>query len=224
MRDPDTSTASAALERAIAGVIGAERARFVEATELGTRLPGDAIAANNVLLGYASQLGLLPVSPIALERAIELDGVAVGLNTKASLWGRRAAQDLDAVRRLVSPEEAPRGDDLASLVVHRLEFLAGYQNRAWAERYRARVEQVRAVEEDAIGGDEPARTVARYLFKLMACKDEYEVARLWAETPFLEELEAKFDGSVTFSFHLAPPVTAPRDARTGELQKRRYGP
>jgi len=224
VRDPDVATASGPLERAIAGVTGEERARFVEATELGTRLLGDAIAANSFLLGYASQLGLLPVSPIALERAIELNGVAVALNKKALIWGRRAAHDLDAVRRLVSPEAAPAADDLESLIARRADFLEAYQNRAWAERYRARVERVRAAEETAVGGDALAKTVARYLFKLMAYKDEYEVARLWAETPFLEELAAKFDGPVTFRFHLAPPLTAPRDARTGELQKRRYGP
>ncbi|NBC97273.1 MAG: indolepyruvate ferredoxin oxidoreductase family protein, partial [Deinococcus-Thermus bacterium] len=224
VRDPDVSTASDPLERAIAGVTGAERARFIEATELGTVLLGDAIAANSFLLGYACQLGLLPVSPVAIERAIELNGVAVDLNRKAFTWGRRAAHDLDAVRRLVRPDDTPRADDLESLVARRADFLEGYQNRAWAERYRAKVEQVRAAEAVAVGGDELAKTAARYLFKLMAYKDEYEVARLWAETPFLEELEAKFDGPVTFSFHLAPPLTAPRDARTGELRKRRYGP
>jgi indolepyruvate ferredoxin oxidoreductase len=224
VRDPDAATASGPLERAIAGVAGAERCRFVEATALGTKLVGDAIAANTFLLGYACQLGLLPVSPVALERAVELNGVAVELNTKALTWGRRAAHDPDAVRRLVTPEDAPAADDLESLVARRAEFLEGYQNRAWAERYRAGVERVRAAEAATVGGDALARTVARCLFKLMAYKDEYEVARLWAETPFLQELEEKFDGPVRFTFHLAPPLTAPRDDRTGELQKRRYGP
>jgi indolepyruvate ferredoxin oxidoreductase len=224
VRDPDAATASGPLERAIAGVAGAERCRFVEATALGTKLVGDAIAANTFLLGYACQLGLLPVSPVALERAVELNGVAVELNTNALTWGRRAAHDPDAVRRLVTPEDAPAADDLESLVARRAEFLEGYQNRAWAERYCAGVERVRAAEAATVGGDALARTVARCLFKLMAYKDEYEVARLWAETPFLQELEEKFDGPVRFTFHLAPPLTAPRDDRTGELQKRRYGP
>jgi len=224
IRNPDVSTATHPLERAIAGVTGAKRARFVEATRLGTQLLGDAIAANNFLLGYACQLGLLPVSPIAIERAIELNGVAVELNSRAFLWGRRAAHDLAAVERLVAPANAaPRDDNLASLVGRRAAFLEDYQNRAWAERYRRRVEQVRAAEATTVGGDAMARTVARYLFKLMAYKDEYEVARLWAETPFLKELEARFDGPVRFTFHLAPPSTAGRDARTGQLEKRRFG-
>ena len=224
VRNPDISTATHPLERAIAGVVGDERSRFVEAARLGTQLMGDAIAANTFLLGFASQSGWLPVSPVAIERAIELNGVAVGLNKEAFVWGRRAAHDAAAVEALVEPKAAPLADDLASLVERRARFLEGYQNRAYAERYRGLVERIRDAETKAVGSDDVARAVARYLFKLMAYKDEYEVARLWAETPFLKELEAKFEGPVRFRFHLAPPLTAPRDKETGHLKKRPFGP
>jgi indolepyruvate ferredoxin oxidoreductase len=223
VRNPDIATASHPLERAVAGVVGDARARFVEATRLGTQLLGDAIAANNFLLGFASQSGLLPVTPTAIERAIELNGVAVALNKGAFLWGRRAAHDLEAVARLVEPAPAALADDLDSLVARRTDFLASYQNRAYAERYRQLIERLRAAEAQATGSDELARTAARYLFKLMAYKDEYEVARLWSATPFLKELEAKFDGPIRFRFHLAPPAMAARDPRTGHLLKRAYG-
>ncbi len=223
VRDPDVATASHPLERAVAGVVGDARARFVEATRLGTQLLGDAVAANTFLLGFAAQSGLLPVTATAIERAIELNGAAVALNKRAFLWGRRAAHDPDAVSGSVEPEPVKLTDDLASLVERRARFLEGYQNRAYAERYRERVEQVRAAEARTTGGDGLARTVARHLFKLMAYKDEYEVARLWAETPFLKELEAKFDGPVRFRFYLAPPAFAARDPRTGHLRKRAYG-
>ncbi len=223
VHDPDTSTASHPLERAIAGVVGANRARFVGAARLGTQLLGDAIAANGFLLGYAAQLGLLPVSTIAIERAIELNGVAVDLNKRAFVWGRRAAHDIAAVAKHVAPRAEHLPDDLASLVDRRARFLEAYQSKAYAERYRRRIDRVRDAEEARVGGETLSKAAARYLFKLMAYKDEYEVARLWSDTSFLDDLKAKFDGPIGFRFHLAPPLTAPRDARTGHLQKRPFG-
>ncbi|TVQ29691.1 MAG: indolepyruvate ferredoxin oxidoreductase family protein [Geminicoccaceae bacterium] len=219
--NPDAPLPNDLLAKAIAQATGAERTDVVDATRLGTGLLGDAIAANGFLLGYACQKGLLPVGPSAIERAIELNGTAVAMNRAAFTWGRRAALDLAAVEAKLAPRKEPVAQDLATLVARRRAFLEAYQNRAYAERYAARVEAVRQAEAVAVGGDALARTVARYLFKLMAYKDEYEVARLWADTSFLDELRARFDGPVKVDFHLAPPLFAPKDAR-GQLQKQRF--
>ncbi|MFW5680092.1 MAG: indolepyruvate ferredoxin oxidoreductase family protein, partial [Pseudomonadota bacterium] len=221
VRDPDAPIANDALAASIARVAGEARTHLVDATRLGAGLLGDAIAANSLLLGYACQKGLLPVTPEALERAIELNGTAVAMNLAAFGWGRRAAVDLDAVEARVAPAEPAAADDLASLVERRARFLEAYQNRAYAARYRQRVEAVRAAEVEATGSDDLAKAVARYLFKLMAYKDEYEVARLWTDTSFLEDVKGRFDGPVKVNFHLAPPLFAPKDEQ-GRLRKQRF--
>ncbi len=206
---------------------------LIDATELATALLGDAIAANCFMLGYAWQLGLVPVSSAALDRAIELNGAAVAMNRKAFAWGRLAAIDPEAVRKAAfgeppatSPgpyEDQRLSASLDELIERRVRFLSDYQHRAYAERYRAFVERVRQVEGERLPGSTAlTEAVARYLFKLMAYKDEYEVARLYAETDFLKQLRARFDGPVRFAFHLAPPLLARRDGE-GNLIKRRYG-
>ncbi len=221
VRDPDAPLGNEALAEAVRGVAGAARTHLVDATRLGTGLLGDAIAANTFLLGYASQKGLLPVGPTALERAIELNGTAVQMNLRAFAWGRRTAADPAAVEAKTAPAATPPADDLETLVARRAEFLEGYQNSTYAERYRRQVERVHDAEARATGTDTLAKAVARYLFKLMAYKDEYEVARLWSQTPFLDELRQRFDGPVKVAFHLAPPLLASRDA-AGHLQKQRF--
>ena len=154
------------------------------------------------------------------------------MNLAAFRLGRRAAADPAALEKLMKP--APEADNdalrlsqsFAETVDRRAEFLTAYQNASYARRYRNWVEKVRTVEaEKAPGQCGLAEAVARYLFKLMAYKDEYEVARLYADTSFLDRVKSSFDGDkLSFEFHLAPPLLARRDPATGEPRKMSFGP
>ncbi|PZP26236.1 indolepyruvate ferredoxin oxidoreductase family protein [Pseudomonas kuykendallii] len=223
-RNPDAQVPGAAMREALAEAVGGGRIHFIDATRLASRLLGDSIASNLFMLGYAYQKGLLPVSAEAIEQAITLNAVAVEANRQAFLWGRRAAHDLTAVERLVQPEEMtePRCEDLEKVIVHRMALLRDYQNAAYAERYRALVERVRGVDR----GPQQALTaaVAHYYFKLLAYKDEYEVARLYSDETFRRQLEAQFEGDYRLQFHLAPSWLSRPDPRTGEPRKREFGP
>ncbi|MEK0081972.1 indolepyruvate ferredoxin oxidoreductase family protein [Benzoatithermus flavus] len=226
-RDPDLALPADRLEQAILSAAGAEQVSFVDAGRLATRLVGDAIGANLFLVGYAWQKGLIPLSRAAIERAIEINGVQVAFNRQAFLWGRRAAYDLAAVERVAGAAEGRRSvpRTLDEIVDHRARFLAGYQDEAYARRYRAIVSRVAAAEAACLPGrTDLARTVAQNLAKLMAIKDEYEVARLWTDGVFLEQLGAEFERWDRLELHLAPPLLAGRDPATGRLKKRRYGP
>jgi indolepyruvate ferredoxin oxidoreductase len=201
------------------------RAHFVDGTRLATALLGDSIAANLFMLGYAYQQGHVPLSEAALNRAIELNAVAVEANKQAFLWGRRAAVDVDRVRRVATPDQpvvVQLPQSLDTLTRRRVEFLTAYQSAAYAKRYEGFVEKVRDTEARLGKGDALAKAVARSLFKLMAYKDEYEVARLYTNGEFRERLNATFEGDFTIKFNLAPPLLARRDTR-GRLVKAQYG-
>ncbi len=204
-----------------------ERCATVDATRLASALLGDSVAANVFILGYAFQTGRLPVGGPALYRALELFGVNVEQNKLAFDWGRYAAHDPEAVERLAGGSE-PAADRVASLddaIATRARFLEGYQDRAYAERYRARVEQIRALEACIAPGKKAlAEAVARNYFKLLAYKDEYEVARLHTETDFLESLRRNFAGNFKLRFHMSPPLVARRDPATGRPKKYEFGP
>ena len=223
--DPDWQFPVVAMQRSIAEATGTDGVDFVDATELATALMGDAIATNLFLLGYAWQKGLVPVSLEALERAIELNAVAVDMNRNAFAWGRRAAHDLATVQRFAAPapSQAAAARTLDEIIQRRSDFLVGYQNRRYARCYRRLVQQVRAAEA-ALGSTRLAEAVARCYFKLMAYKDEYEVARLYADPAFMKTINSTFEGDFEVNFHLAPPLTAKRDPLSGEPQKRAYGP
>jgi indolepyruvate ferredoxin oxidoreductase len=227
-RDPDFPFPASDLRRRIVEAVGEEAADFVEATRIATALLGDSIATNLFSLGFAYQKGLVPVSGEAILRAIELNGVAVSFNREAFLWGRRAAHRRDAVERAASAMVAPARPPLATLdemIRYRVDFLTKYQDAAYASRYEALVRRVERAERDkAKGRSGLAETVARSLFKLMAYKDEYEVARLHSDPAFRRALAAQFEGDYTVQFHLAPPLLADRDPSTGHLKKRAYGP
>jgi indolepyruvate ferredoxin oxidoreductase len=226
IRNPDWQFPLDLMKRTIVDSVGEGRADFIDATGLATALMGDSIATNLFLLGYCWQKGLVPVSEGALMKAIELNGVAVEANKKSFLWGRRAAHDQAAVERFARPanvvplKAAPTVDDL---VARRMDYLTGYQDRAYAERYQALVDQVRAAEAK-LGSTRLTEAVARYYFKLLAYKDEYEVARLYTDPAFLEKINATFEGDFKLNFHLAPPLLAKPDPVTGEPRKRAYGP
>jgi indolepyruvate ferredoxin oxidoreductase len=229
-RDPDLAFPGRRLRKALADAAGEANVDLVDATRLATRLLGDAIAANLFLVGYAWQKGLIPLSRAAIERAIELNGVAVAFNAQAFLWGRRAAHDPQAVEAIVRAGEGtrrrrPAPATLDEVVEHRAAHLARYQDEAYAERFRRAVARVREAERQAAPGrTDLALAAALGLAKLMAYKDEYEVARLYADGGFKAQLEAEFEGWDRLEVHLAPPLVAPRDPVTGHLRKRAYGP
>ena len=217
------------LKRTITKGVGEANAEFVEATRIATALTGDSIATNLYMLGYAFQKGLVPVSSDAINKAIELNGAAVKMNQAAFLWGRRAAVDLAALERLIAPkaDAAPAMEisrTLEETVARRVNFLTGYQNAAYAEKYRELVEKVKQAEASRTKGlTGLAEAAARYYFKLLAYKDEYEVARLYADPAFMQKIQSQFEGDYKLHFHLAPPLLAKRDPVTGELRKAEYG-
>jgi indolepyruvate ferredoxin oxidoreductase len=230
-RNADFSLPTERLKRAIADHAGRERTRFVDAGRLATALLGESMGANMFMLGYAYQLGALPVSAEAIAKAIEMNGQAVEMNLAAFSFGRRAAVDPAAVEALAGPRPEAQNDSqrlsqsFAETVERREAFLTAYQNKRYARRYRQWVDKVRAAEAaKAPGRGALAEAVARYLFKLMAYKDEYEVARLYSDASFLDRVKSSFDGNLRFEFHLAPPLLAKIDSVTGEPKKKSYGP
>jgi indolepyruvate ferredoxin oxidoreductase len=231
-RNADFSLPTERLKRAIAAHAGRERAHFVDAGRLATALLGNSIGANMFMLGYAYQLGALPLSAEAVERAIEMNGEAVAMNVAAFRYGRRAAVDPAKLEALVKPPQGTENDSLKlsqsfdETVERRVAFLTDYQSARYARRYRDWVEKVRAAEAEKVPGQcGLAEAVARYLFKLMAYKDEYEVARLYSDTSFVERVKSTFAGdNLRFEFHLAPPLLARRNPMTGEPKKMSFGP
>ncbi|MDX9886612.1 indolepyruvate ferredoxin oxidoreductase family protein [Thauera sp.] len=203
-------------------------ADFVDAQALATTLLGDGIATNLFLLGFAWQRGLVPVSEAALMQAVALNGVAVDMNRRAFLWGRRAAHDLAAVERHARPVQVQpdRPHGLDELIARRVRALTAYQDTPYAERYRALVERVRTAEAARVGTDSTRLTeaVAHNYFKLLAYKDEYEVARLYTDPAFWQKVEARFEGDYSVRFHLAAPLLARPDPNTGHVAKRAFGP
>ncbi len=189
----------------------------IDAGEIATKLLGDSIAANLFTLGYAWQKGLVPVSREAIAEAVTLNGAAVKMNLAAFAWGRRAAVDEAAVRAVIGAKVTKKAETLDEIVSRRVEFLTAYQDQAYAERYRSFVNKVRAVSEPL------ALAVAKNLFKLMAYKDEYEVARLYTDGSFARSIASQFTGDYSLTFHLAPPVLGRKDS-SGKPVKTTFGP
>ena len=226
-RNADYSLPGERLKRAIGAASGGG-AKFVDATAAANALVGNAIGANMFVLGYAYQSGYVPVSSDAIRRAIELNGEAVTMNLAAFDWGRAALADPSAVKASLGREGAatPASEQsLEELVARRAAFLTSYQNVAYAARYKRFVAQI----VDAEAKRTPnaaglAKAVARNLFKLMAYKDEYEVARLYTDGSFQRQVAEAFEGDLRFEFHLAPPLLARKDPITGEARKMSFGP
>jgi indolepyruvate ferredoxin oxidoreductase len=231
-RNADFSLPTEKLKRAITGLAGRDRSHFIDASRLATALLGNSIGANMFMLGYAYQNGGLPLTPDAVEKAIEMNGEAVAMNIAAFRYGRRAAVDPQALEALIAPPPSEQNDSLrlsqsfGETVERRAAYLTAYQNARYARRYRVWVGRVLAAEaEKAPGQSALSEAVARYLFKLMAYKDEYEVARLYTDTSFVDRVKSTFaDGNLRFEFHLAPPLLAKRDSVTGEPKKMSFGP
>ncbi|HEY1310068.1 MAG TPA: DUF6537 domain-containing protein, partial [Pseudolabrys sp.] len=231
-RNADFSLPTERLKRAISAAAGPGQSHFVDASRLATALLGNSIGSNMFMLGYAFQAGALPLSAEAIEKAIEMNGEAVAMNVAAFRYGRRAAVDPAALEALVKPAPGLANESLrlsqsfAETVDRRVAFLTAYQSARYARRYLALVEKIKATEAvKAPGQCALTEAVARYLFKLMAYKDEYEVARLYTDTSFVERVKNTFDGdNLRFEFHLAPPLLARRDKVTGEPKKMSFGP
>ena len=226
-RSPDLAFHGDQLERVVAAASAG--IDVVDATRMATALIGDAVYTNLFLLGVAYQRGLVPLGADALERAIALNGVAVDANLRAFRWGRAAAHDRRAVAAAAAGSDTvrqePAAPGLDALIERRTADLRAYQDVAYAARYRALVARVREAERArAPGRQELAWTVARAYHKLLAYKDEYEVARLFTDGRFRAQVEAQFEGPVGLRFSLAPPLFARRDADTGHPKKRIYGP
>ncbi|MFO1191335.1 MAG: indolepyruvate ferredoxin oxidoreductase family protein [Rhodoferax sp.] len=225
VRNANWQNPAQACADAIAAAVGAQGVASFNADAAATKLLGDSIYTNPMMLGFAWQKGWIPLERASLLRAIELNAVAVEQNKAAFEWGRRAAHDWASVEKLLTPAQVlqfrPR-ETLEDLVARRVEFLTGYQDAAYAQRYRDFVEKVRQ-REAALGKTQLSEAVARYLFKLMAYKDEYEVARLHTDTRFLGRIDAMFEGDFKLHYHMAPPLLAQRNDK-GELQKQRFGP
>jgi len=198
----------------------------LDATRIAAGMLGDAVGSNVLLLGHAFQKGELPVSCGSIERAIELNGVAVEMNLQAFALGRLAAHDRKLIDDWMAEEEPPvPAPGLAERIARRAAFLTEYQDASWAARYRGWLERVAAAESACAPGSERlASIVAEQLFKLMAYKDEYEVARLYASPDFRARLDREFAGDYRVELHLAPPLFARREPGTGRLRKRAYGP
>ncbi|MCW5650881.1 MAG: indolepyruvate ferredoxin oxidoreductase family protein [Ramlibacter sp.] len=225
VRDAGWQNPAQACADEVISAVGSQGVAVFDADAAATRLMGDSIFTNPMMLGFAWQKGWIPLSRESLERAIELNGVAVDQNKAAFAWGRQAAHDWTAVEKLLAPAqviEFKKRETVASLVARRVEFLTDYQNADYAETYRVFVEKVQLAE-TPLGKTGLAEAVARYLFKLMAYKDEYEVARLHTDPAFLSRVNAMFEGDFKLNYHLAPPLLAKRNAK-GELQKRKFGP
>ncbi|HKG76181.1 MAG TPA: DUF6537 domain-containing protein, partial [Beijerinckiaceae bacterium] len=230
-RNADFSLPAERIKRAITTAAGREGVAFVDATAVATAVLGNAIAANMFTLGYAWQIGHVPLSREAIRRAIEINGEAVELNLDAFEWGRRAAADPERIAALATQVKEPTdsrhlSQSLDEVIERRSAFLADYQNAAYAERYRAWVEQVRAAEAK-VAADSTALTeaVAKSLHKLMAYKDEYEVARLYTNGHFERQIAAAFEGeNLRYEFHLAPPLLARKDPVSRVPRKMSFGP
>jgi indolepyruvate ferredoxin oxidoreductase len=220
LREPERFPAKA-LRESVEKAFAPDSADFFDAHRLAVALTGDSITANVLLLGYAWQRGLLPVSEDAIVRAIELNGTAVAQNKSAFRWGRRAAHDPEAISEIVGARAPPVAID--ALIEDRASRLVAYQDAGYAARYRALVERVRRVEADRLGSTALAEAVARSYFRLLAHKDEYEVARIYASDAFRARLDAAFEGDYTVRWHLAPAWLGRADPVSGETRKRAFG-
>jgi indolepyruvate ferredoxin oxidoreductase len=226
VKNPDWQFPGASSQAEIVKACGAERVEFVDAGKIATALMGDSIATNMFMLGYAWQKGRVPLTEASILKAIELNGVSVPFNKAAFAWGRTAAHDLPSLVKMTTPAkviEFKRTQTLDEVIKRRVELLTAYQDASYAAQYQSFVEQVRAEEAKLGKGTRLAEAVARYFYKLMAYKDEYEVARLYTDGAFKEKIAGMFEGDITLKFHLAPPLFAKTD-KEGHLVKQEFGP
>ena len=226
VRDPNWQFPQGGCEAALEQTVGGDAVGSFDAEEVAVQLLGDSIYTNPMILGYAWQKGRVPLTRAAIRRAIELNGVQVENNLAAFEWGRHCAHDTAAVRALYQARQViqiVKKPSLDELVARRVEFLRAYQDASYAQQYLQFLERVRAAEAPLGAGTRLSEAVARYLFKLMAYKDEYEVARLHTDPAFEARIAQMFEGDYKLVHHLAPPAIAKRNER-GELVKQPFQP
>jgi indolepyruvate ferredoxin oxidoreductase len=229
-RNADLKFPLGSMEHEIRDAVAPGDAEFLDATRLATGLMGDSIATNLFMVGFAYQRGLIPLGEDAILRAIELNGAAVESNKQSFRWGRLAAVDparvaAAAVPASAKPDSQRLSESVDEMIARRAAFLTDYQDAAYARRYTDFVAKVRAAETARLSGKTAlTEAVARYYFKLLAIKDEYEVARLYTDGDFLKRVAAQFEGDYKLTFHLAPPLSNKPDPVTGEAKKSTYGP
>jgi indolepyruvate ferredoxin oxidoreductase len=225
VQNPDIDFEMNAMQSALREAIGERNLEVIDAAGIAATLMGDSIATNAFLLGFAFQKGAIPLTLEAMLRAVEINGAAIEMNKLAFTWGRLAAHDISRVRSVLQfrIRTSTPSRTLDEQIELRAKFLRDYQDQAYADRYLAAVDKVRKAETVvAPASTELAEAVAKNLFKLMAYKDEYEVARLYTDGSFAKKLSEKFDGDFKLKFYLAPPIFAKRD-KAGRLQKKEYG-
>ncbi|HER26055.1 MAG TPA: indolepyruvate ferredoxin oxidoreductase family protein, partial [Rhodospirillales bacterium] len=201
--------------------------RFIDAGALATALMGDTIATNLFLVGFAWQKGLLPLAASSIEQAIDINGVATDFNKQAFLWGRRAAAEPEAVEKIADPDRSVKAespDSLEHMIAARTADLTAYQNAAYGARYGKLIDRVRQAETKLGGKMTLTDATARAYYKLLAVKDEYEVARLYTDGSFSDSLNRQFEGDFRLQFHLAPPILSSIDPVTGRPRKMTFGP
>lgn len=237
IRNPDHRIPTDDLAHIIDRNTGEGNSVFLDASRIATALLGDSIATNLFMLGFAWQKGFVPLSAEAIDRAIELNGVGLALNRAAFLWGRRAAVDIQAVANLVKPDpvddaghdmtgyrEVAPAESLETLIERRRNDLIRYQGKGLAKKYEKLVRKAGEAEEKKASGQEAlVIAVARSWHRLLAYKDEYEVAELYTDGRFRRKLEEMFEPGFKVRVHLAPPLTASIDAETGKPAKKAWG-
>ncbi len=228
-KNADMLFPSLKIKQSIQQFAGSDHTEFLDASRLATALIGDTIATNIFMLGFTYQRGLIPLEQSSIEKAMEINGLSVEGNKLAFLWGRRTAHDGKRVSELTSSIVAGFGlkdppEGLDELIQHRADVLRDYQNKSYVQRYLHLVERVRTLEIDRVpGSTEFTEAVASYYFKLLAYKDEYEVARLYTNGDFMHKIKGRFEGDYKLKLHLAPPLFSRRDAHSGEPVKTAYG-
>lgn len=225
-RNPDYSLPGERLKRGITAAAGAKNAHFLDASRIAVALFGQSIAANMFLLGFAYQKGAVPLHAESLEEAIRMNGEAVAMNRAAFHWGRVAAHQPERMEPFLAKGAAVEPLSLDGMIRHREKELTAYQNAGYAKLYTDFVAKIRGREAAIVPGSTAlTEAVAKNLYKLMAYKDEYEVARLYASPRFKAALDQAFEGkNLRLSFHLAPPLLAPKDGVTGQPKKITFGP
>jgi indolepyruvate ferredoxin oxidoreductase len=233
VRNADWQYPGESAERDVRAACGSANVDMFDAGTIATALMGDSIATNMFMLGYAWQKGWVPLSEAAIMKAVELNGVSIDFNKGSFNWGRMAAHDMAAVEKAARSNstvaqviEFKRTPSLDDVVSKRVSLLTAYQDAGYAAQYKQLVDQVREAEGklgDAAKSMKLSEAVARYYYKLMAYKDEYEVARLHSDPAFKAKIDGMFEGDYKVKFHLAPPLLAKRDAK-GHLIKQEFGP
>ena len=222
--NPDLDLSSARMIKGLKEIASPELMHIVNATKFATSLMGNSIAANLFLVGYAIQKGLFPISLSAIERAIELNGVSIDMNKESIYWGRLAAVDIKKLETITSADNKSidYSESLSSMIDDRYNFLISYQNIKYAEKYKSLIHKIIKIDESIHNNrDDLSIAAAKFYFKLMAYKDEYEVARLHTGHDIKKYLDDKLEGDYKIEYSLAPPVFGGRDKITGRYPKRK---